>query len=71
MQHDWILDVLADLKTFALSNGLPALAEQLDDARIVAMAEQASCTEGTGIGVRGGTAETGHGAQAIGAIRRA
>ncbi|WP_417525450.1 hypothetical protein [Marinovum sp.] len=71
MQHDWILDVLADLKTFALTNGLPALAEQLDDARIVAMAEQASSTEGSGIGIRGSTTEAGDGARNIGAIRRA
>lgn len=39
MQHDWILDVLADLKTFAQSNGLPGLAEQLDDTRHMALAE--------------------------------
>lgn len=42
MQHDWILDVLADLKTFAKSNGLPTLAEQLDDTTLIAAAEIAS-----------------------------
>ncbi len=42
MQHDWILDVLADLKTFAKSNGLRALAEQLDDTTLIAAAEIAS-----------------------------
>ncbi|MEO0389457.1 MAG: hypothetical protein AAF218_00810 [Pseudomonadota bacterium] len=42
MRRDWILDVLADLKTFARSNDMPALAEQLDDTSIVAMAEIAS-----------------------------
>ena len=39
MQSDWILDVLADLRSFALSNGLPALAEHLDDTAMVALAE--------------------------------
>ena len=38
-RNDWILDVLADLKTFAMSNDLPRLAEQLDDTALVAMAE--------------------------------
>lgn len=51
MQHDWILGVLADLKNFALGNGFPALAEQLEDARIVAMAEQASAPKRDGLGV--------------------
>ncbi|MFZ5709435.1 MAG: hypothetical protein ACOY4T_07095 [Pseudomonadota bacterium] len=39
MQYDWILDVLADLKTFAKSNGLAALAERLDDTSLLAAAE--------------------------------
>ncbi|MEW9921024.1 hypothetical protein AB2B41_15535 [Marimonas sp. MJW-29] len=39
------MDVLADLKTFALSIDLPALAEQLDDTAIVAMAEIAAREE--------------------------
>jgi hypothetical protein len=45
VQTDWILDVLADLKTFAMSNGLPVLAEQLDDTALVAMAEIAAREE--------------------------
>jgi hypothetical protein len=45
MRSDWILDVLTDLKTFARANGLTALAEQLDDTSIVAMAEIASLKE--------------------------
>jgi hypothetical protein len=48
MQSDWILDVLTDLKTFATINGFPALAEQLDDTAIVAMAEISAREEGTG-----------------------
>jgi hypothetical protein len=39
MRNDWILDVLADLRTFARENGLPELAERLDDAQQVAVAE--------------------------------
>ncbi len=42
MRSGWILDVLADLKTFARANELVALAEQLDDTSIVAMAEIAA-----------------------------
>ncbi|HAC48511.1 hypothetical protein A3753_21470 [Sulfitobacter sp. HI0082] len=39
MQDDWILDVLADLRAFAMANQLPRTAEQLDDAALVALAE--------------------------------
>lgn len=39
MHYDWILDVLKDLKNFAATNGLAALAEQLDDTSLVAAAE--------------------------------
>ena len=45
MRSDWILDVLADLKTFARANELVALAEQLDDTSIVAMAEISALRE--------------------------
>ena len=45
MAHDWILDVLADLKTYAKKNGLSALAIELDDAALIATTEIAS-TEG-------------------------
>lgn len=30
MQNDWMLDVLADLKSFAATNGLAAIEDQLD-----------------------------------------
>ena len=39
MAHDWILDVLADLKTYANKNGLSALADQLGDTSLLAAAE--------------------------------
>lgn len=54
MRHDaptdWILDVLMDLKQFALANKLPALAEQLDDTRLLASAEIASLESPVGSG---------------------
>lgn len=42
MKHDWILDVLTDLRTFAHANGMNTLVEQLDDTRLLATAEIAS-----------------------------
>lgn len=45
MANEWILDVLADLKTFARNNGLSSVASGLDDLTIVAAAELASKDE--------------------------
>ncbi|MGB0900457.1 hypothetical protein [Halocynthiibacter sp.] len=42
MKNDWILDVLTDLKSFALQNGLNALSEQLDDTTLIAASELAN-----------------------------
>lgn len=42
MRSDWILDVLADLKAYALSADMQVLAEQLDDTALVALSEIAS-----------------------------
>ncbi len=42
MANDWILDVIADLKTYAKKNGLPALADQLDETLLIAATEIAS-----------------------------
>ncbi|MDJ0995377.1 MAG: hypothetical protein QNI90_17500 [Dinoroseobacter sp.] len=39
MAQDWIVDVLADLRSFALQNNLKTLAEQLDDTLLVAATE--------------------------------
>ncbi len=39
MANDWIIDVLADLRAFASLNGMPRLAEHLDDATLAAAAE--------------------------------
>lgn len=42
MQTDWIIDVLADLKSYAEMNGLSATATSLEDAALVALAEAGS-----------------------------
>ena len=52
MRSDWIIDVLADLRSFAQANDLPLLAEQLDDTAHIATAEIATRDEGS--------AERGH-----------
>ncbi|MCA0042666.1 hypothetical protein [Celeribacter litoreus] len=65
MRNDWILDVLADLRTFAEQNGLSASAEQLGDTCLVIAAElsnretqgivkQAGAHEGRVAGIAGG-----------------
>lgn len=45
VQNDWILDVLADLKEFALANDLETLAGQLDDTSLIAAVEITSKAE--------------------------
>jgi hypothetical protein len=32
MGHDWVFDVLCDLRSYALANGLPDLAERIEEA---------------------------------------
>jgi flagellar biosynthesis/type III secretory pathway chaperone len=59
MRSDWILDVLTDLRAFALSNDLPVLAEQLDDTAIVALNELTSAKEKAAYGTHGDTAGAG------------
>jgi hypothetical protein len=48
MQHDWIIDVLSDLRIFADNHNLGRLAEQLDDTILMAAAEIKG-VEGAGI----------------------
>ncbi|MDR5653677.1 hypothetical protein [Ruixingdingia sedimenti] len=49
MRHDWILDVLDDMKTYAARNGLDALAAKVDEALRIARAELAAARgEGAG-----------------------
>lgn len=42
MPHDWIIEVLDDLKTYAEQNRLDELVAQIEDTRLVAMTEIAS-----------------------------
>lgn len=53
MRSEWILDVLADLRIFAISNQLPQLAEHLDDTALIAMAEIANLEDRNGIQTHG------------------
>ncbi|HEY9038722.1 MAG TPA: hypothetical protein VIN05_07245 [Roseovarius sp.] len=46
MKNEWILDVLDDLRSFAQDHHLPALSEQLDDARLIAASELAAQGDG-------------------------
>ena len=39
MGHDWVFDVLRDLRDYALANGFTGLAAKADEALQVAMAE--------------------------------
>ena len=39
MRHEWVFDVLRDMKAYAQANGLPALAAKADEALRVARAE--------------------------------
>ena len=47
MQNDWILDVLSDLRSFAQANGLPRLAQQLDESALLAAAEMSNLRPST------------------------
>ena len=42
MRHEWIFDVLSDLRLYAQSNGLPALAIKAEEALHIARAEVAA-----------------------------
>lgn len=48
MRHDWIFDVLHDLKAYAQANGLEALALKADEALRIARAEIAAGLSGEG-----------------------
>lgn len=59
MRNEWILDVLADLQTFARDNGLSALAEQMNETRLVAATELALTGEGQSENECGATRSVG------------
>ena len=42
MHHEWIIDVLSDLKSYARMNGMTALADQLSDTALMAAVELAN-----------------------------
>jgi len=67
--HDWIIDVLTDLKTFAVANDLDALAAKLDDTQLVAEAEIGARGKGIDRGLLGTSAATGRRDRTIG-VRR-
>lgn len=69
MGHDWIIDVLTDLKTFAIANDLDALAAKLDDTQLVARAEIVSHGKGMGRGLFEESTSTGRCDRKIG-VRR-
>lgn len=66
MGHDWIIDVLTDLKSFARQNDLPILAAQLDESALVASAEICRAVGNTSPIVRGDSAGTGKLSSSVG-----
>jgi hypothetical protein len=58
MGHQWIIDVIVDLKTFAQQNDLPALANELALAADIAEAEIDPDNEGVPLAVRCGQSES-------------
>lgn len=71
MGHDWIIDVLADLKSFASTNDLPHLAAQLEEAALAARDEIDGKSEQTSRIVRGDGTGTRYVFAGTGAGRRA
>ncbi|MGR3511210.1 MAG: hypothetical protein ACU0GG_00490 [Paracoccaceae bacterium] len=55
MVHDWILDVLTDLRNFASKNGLGVTEEQINQALVV-VAKELDARKG----IAQGTAPLGH-----------
>lgn len=50
MRHDWVFEVLRDMKSYALENDLPALAARVDEALAVAEAEIAAAGKARDLG---------------------
>lgn len=55
MVHDWIIDVLTDLREFAGSNGLAVTEQQIDQA-LIAVADELASVQG----IAQGAAHIGH-----------
>ncbi len=71
MGHEWIIDVLADLRSFATANNLPVLASHLDETALIASAEIDTTMEKPSRQVRGDGSGTGLVFASTGASRRA
>ena len=71
MAYEWMIDVLLDLRTFAAENNMPALAVQLDDAKLTAAIEIASKTEGPAVDTACKNIGLLTGSDALGASKRA
>lgn len=60
MHHDWIFDVLEDLRSYAVQNGLPATAARAEEALRIARAEVAAVGDmGTPGAAHGGLTTSG------------
>jgi hypothetical protein len=59
MGHKWIVDVLADLRTYAYMNNLHVLAQELDACARVALGETGREAGGAPIGVMDDAAGAG------------
>jgi hypothetical protein len=71
MGHQWIINVLADLRAFAQTNGMPQLAAGLDDVARQAIVEIGVSGERAPLRVVGDDTETRFIPRAVGAGRRA
>ncbi|PUB16375.1 hypothetical protein [Yoonia sediminilitoris] len=71
MGQEWIIDVLADLKTFAKQNELPLLAAQLEETALVASVEIAAKVDDTSPVAQGDYAGTRSILTSTGSGRRA
>ena len=52
MQHEWMIDVLNDLRAFSCNHKMHRLADQLDDAILVAVSEMAHSDMRTEMGAK-------------------
>ncbi|MBP7001202.1 hypothetical protein [Amaricoccus sp.] len=52
-KSDWVIDILRDIRQFSEKNGMPELAEQLDDAIFVAAREIGAKLDAAGSGELG------------------
>lgn len=46
MKHDWMIDVLADLRTYALNHNMSNLSEHLEDSIMIAASDMTASEQG-------------------------